>query len=212
MIPRLAAVAAMLAVLSVWTHARSRAIDVAPFDFAAAVPFTVGEWQGSNAPPLDPDVARVLAADQYVHRYYELRTGAPPSESDSWVEIDIAYYTQPQAGVAMHSPLNCLPGNGWQVIDSRAALVALQRSTVDVRELVVARGPHRVAMTYWFQNRGAVVGNEYRQRLQLLANGLHGQPTDAALVRVMTSDTAAGRVAVDRFTRELITILNAGFK
>ena len=206
MIRRLAVVAGVLVLLSVWTHARPRP-STHRFDFATAVPFTFGEWVGRDAPPLELDVAKVLAADQYVHRYYGPRTPDPGSR----VEIDIAYYGQPQAGSAMHSPLNCLPGNGWQVIASRIRPLEIDRQTVGVRELVVARGSDRIAMTYWFQNRGAVVGNEYRQRLELLRNGLQGRPTDAALVRVMALDTREGHAALTRFTRELVSMLTEAF-
>jgi EpsI family protein len=190
----------------VWTHARPRP-STHRFDFATAVPFTFGEWVGRDAPPLELDVAKVLAADQYVHRYYGPRTPDPGSR----VEIDIAYYGQPQAGAAMHSPLNCLPGNGWQVIASRIRPLEIDRQSVGVRELVVARGSDRIAMTYWFQNRGAVVGNEYRQRLELLRSGLQGRPTDAALVRVMALDTREGHAALTRFTRELVSMLTEAF-
>jgi len=199
MTARLGAAATVLMLLSVWTHARPRVAHVL-FDFAGTVPLAFEDWVGRDAPRLDPDVARVLAADEYVHRYYGSRIPDPRSR----IEMDIAYYRQPQAGAAMHSPLNCLPGNGWQVIDDRM--------TEGVRRLVVARGTDRVAMTYWFQNRGAVVGNEYRQRLELLRNGLQGRPTDAALVRVMALDTPNGHAALTRFTPALRSILEAAFR
>ena len=112
----------------------------------------------------------------------------------------------------MHSPLNCLPGNGWRVVASRVRPLDTGPQTVGIRELVVARGSDRIAMTYWFQNRGAVVGNEYRQRLELLRNGLQGRPTDAALVRVMALDTTEGHAAMTRFTRELALLLNEAFR
>ena len=230
MTQRLATVAATLILLSVWTHARPRAANVGPFDFSTAVPLAFGDWIGRDAPPLEPEEARILAADQYVHRYYGPRHTYRPRNANernanerdeneprttnhgSRIEMDIAYYAQPQAGAAMHSPLNCLPGNGWLVTDSQVARVPAAGSAVDVRRLVVARGSDRVAMTYWFQNRGAVVGNEYRQRLQLLTNGLHGRPTDAALVRVMALDTKEGQQVLLSFTGELMAMLSAAFR
>jgi EpsI family protein len=214
---RLAIVGAVLVLLSVWTHARPHGAGLPRFDFGAALPLAFGEWIGRDAPPLDPNVARVLAADQYVHRYYGWRMAdggsriADRGSRIADVEIDIAYYAQPQAGSAMHSPLNCLPGNGWQVIEARVVPVSHDRGIARVRQLVVARGADRIAMTYWFQNRGAVVGNEYRQRLQLLTNGLQSRPTDAALVRVMALDTTEGHSTMHRFTRALATHLTAAF-
>jgi EpsI family protein len=214
MTTRLAIVALVFASLLVWTHARPRADGSRPFDFAVAVPLTFGEWVGRDAPPLDPETARVLAATQYVHRFYGYR-GAPIGDGQpriADVEVDLAYYVEPQAGGAMHSPLNCLPGNGWQVIDARPAAIRYAGGTVGARHLVVARGADRVAMAYWFQNRGAIAGDEYRQRLQFLTNGLHGRPVDAAVVRVMALDTRDGRDAIRRFSRGLAAVLLERFR
>lgn len=205
---RIGVVAGVLLALSVWTHARPRPDDVPHVDAASAIPLAFGDWIGRDAPPLDPDVAATLAADRYVHRYYGLRRSGPEAR----VEMDLAYYARPQAGAAMHSPLNCLPGNGWQVIASAAVPAILGGQTGAARRLVVARGGDRVAMTYWFQNRGALVGNEYRQRLQLLVNGLQGRPTDAALVRVMALDTPDGHRSLTRFSAALAALLDATFR
>ena len=198
---RVAVLAGVLAALAAWTHAqRLDAHDGAP-DLERDVPVRLGAWSGQPAPPLDPDVARVLAADQYLHRFY--RAGG------TWIEMDVAYYSRPRAGAVMHSPLNCLPGNGWQVVDTRTLPVA---DGFTVRRLVVARGDDRVAMTYWFQNRGAAIANEYRQRVELLANGLRGRPTDAAVVRVMAREDAATNDALVNFTRHLGAVLAASFR
>jgi EpsI family protein len=208
---RLLAVAALLALLAVWTHARPSAATSSSADFERSIPMAFDEWIGQPAPPLEPEIAKVLAADEYVHRYYDVR-GAENAEGIAPIEMDIAYYAQPQAGAAMHSPLNCLPGNGWQVIESRRMPVSLAPETVNVKRLVIARGGYRLAMSYWFQNRGAVVGSEYGQRLQLVSNGLQGRSTDAALVRVMADDTPEGRVLLDRFTANLLARTNAAFQ
>jgi EpsI family protein len=212
---RVSVVAAVFVLLAAWTHARPRAVPASAVDVGGLVPLAFGGWIGRDAPPLDPAVARVLAADRYVHRYYGWKRATPPvPEGGSRiadVETDIAYYARPQAGAAMHSPLACLPGNGWQVIDSATASLTVAGRPVTVRRLTVGRAAERVAMTYWFQNRGAIIGNEYAQRLQMLKQGLTGRPADAALVRVMARDTADGRIALDRFSRDLAALLAAGF-
>ena len=228
---RLGIICVLLVALAAWTHARPMAHYADAPEFVTLIPLAFDGWIGREAPPLDPEVARVLAADQYVHRYYaktrvtpELKFGptydkfgptydkfAPTYERQP-IEADLAYYARPQAGAAMHSPLNCLPGNGWQIIETRPMTVAAGSRAWNVRRLVVDRNGHRIAMAYWFQNRGAVVGNEYEQRLRLLTNGLRGQPTDAALVRVMARDTEPGRRAMEAFTRDLIVRLNVAFR
>src|SRR5688572_3830278 len=72
-----------------------------------SLPFAIAAWSGVTAPPLAPDVAAVLNADHYIRRYYR--------GPDAVIEMDVAYYGQPKVGANMHSPLSCLPGNGWEV-------------------------------------------------------------------------------------------------
>lgn len=211
MTARLAVAGAVFVLLTVWTHARPRAAHVDVPDFAAAVPLVFDAWIGRDAPPLDPGIAKTLAADRYVHRYYGRRgTGSGSRPAD--IEMDIAYYARPEAGAAMHSPLNCLPGNGWQVLESRSVSRPIGGTAAPMRTLVVARGADRVAMSYWYQNRGAFVSDEYRQRFELLKNGLRGRPTDAAIVRVMALDTAEGHVLLSQFTRVLAARLAVAFR
>ena len=205
---RLGVVAAVFVALAAWTHLRPVVAATQAPQFAAAIPFAFGDWAGRDAPPLDAEVAEVLAADQYVHRFYGLRS----TSFNPRVEIDVAYYERPQAGASMHSPLNCLPGNGWQVIESRTTPVRAGEQTWDVRRLIIDRKGYRIAMAYWFQNRGGVVGNEFQQRIRLLRDGLRGRTTDAALVRVMALDTDSGRRALDDFTPTAINAIAAAFR
>ncbi len=204
---RLGVVGAVLVTLAVWTHARPVASAGSPPDLAAAIPFTFGDWAGRDAPPLDAEIAQALAADQYVHRFYGLRSTGFAER----VEVDIAYYARPHTGAAMHSPLNCLPGNGWQIVESRTTAVRAGNRPWDVRRLVIDRKGYRIAMAYWFQNRGGVIGHEFQQRLRLLTSGLQGKPTDAALVRVMALDTESGRRALDDFTPTVINAVGDAF-
>ncbi len=167
-----AAFAATLAFTQVVTPA---APAVAPS--LAEIPMALASWQGAPAPNLAPEVAEVLAADQYVHRYYTAPAGT--------IEMDVAYYTRPRVGANMHSPLNCLPGNGWQILDVSNASIATPAGSWPVRELIVERGTTRYALTYWFQSRHRIVSDEMSSRLFLLSDALKLRPTDSGLVRLI---------------------------
>lgn len=156
-------------------------------------------WEGFHAPELAPDVAEVLAADVYVHRYYVSELGA--------VEMDLAYYTQRRVGASMHSPLNCLPGNGWTILEDRPVVLQTTAGAREVRELVVKRNESVYAMTYWYQNGRRVLSGEASTRMQLLADALRGRTADVGLVRVMTpltNEAGAGREGVLAFSALLI--------
>lgn len=153
-----------------------------------AIPMALGEWNGAPAPPIDAETARVLAADQYVHRVYSGPRGN--------IEMDLAYYAQPRVGSNMHSPLNCLPGNGWQVTDVRDLQLSVDRRTWPIRDTLVERRGTRYALTYWFQSRSRIVASEWSNRVYLLGDALRRQPVDAAIVRLFTP--AAGDGSVER--------------
>ena len=164
------------------------------------IPTTLAAWTSREAPPLDPDVARVLGADQYVHRFYA-QSGAPT------MEMDVAYYAQPRVGATAHSPLNCLPGNGWIMSEPSLRQVGSGSSTWTVREVTVSRGTDHFAMSYWFQNRQRVDYNEFVARWHVFTDALRRRPSDTAMIRVMTpvsADDTAGRAAVAAFAGTLI--------
>jgi EpsI family protein len=147
----------------------------------ASLPFEMGEWTGVTAPPLDPEVEASLAADQYLRRYYRGDRG----HSSGAIEMDIAYYGQPRVGASMHSPLNCLPGNGWEIAGIGERSIATAIGPVDIRELTVVREGARYALTYWFQSRHRIVADELSARLHLLGDALRRRPADAGLARLI---------------------------
>jgi len=164
------------------------------------VPKSLAGWAGTPAPPLAPDVARILSADQYLHRYYA-QADAPP------IEMDIAYYSQPRVGATAHSPLNCLPGNGWTMSEPMVREIESAAGRWTVRDVTVSRGNARWAMAYWFQNRQRVDYNEFTARWHVFTDALRRERSDTAMIRVMTpvgADDASGRAAVASLAGELI--------
>jgi len=173
-----------------------------------SVPMAFARWSGSEAPPLQPEVARVLAADQYVHRYYADAPGAPA------IEMDVAYYAQPRVGATAHSPLNCLPGNGWTMSEPAVRTLQTASGPRTVKEVTVARADARWAMSYWYQGRGRIDHNEFAARWHLFTDALRRRPADTALVRVMTpagETNVSERTLIAAFAADLIPVLERAF-
>jgi EpsI family protein len=197
----------LLALAFLATYGFTRAVapvpPAAPADLAA-LPMTLPPWAGVTAPPLPADVMAGLAADSYLRRYY----GA----SQQWVEMDVAYYAQPRAGATMHSPLNCLPGSGWQI--TQVDTVTLPHlADARIRAITVARGETRYAIAYWFQSGDRVLTGEASTRFQLLADALRRQPSDAGLVRVMAPlTTPNARTLVVDFAERLLPEVSRVFR
>ena len=91
----------------------------------ANFPSQIGEWQSGGEEPLDDDVLQVLGVDEYVNRTYVDRAGLP-------LNLYIGYYASQRQGSTIHSPQNCLPGSGWQPVESsRIQLTAGGRTFPD---------------------------------------------------------------------------------
>src|SRR6188508_2585410 len=73
----------------------------------SGIPRQIGGWTGKDT-EIKPEVLAVLAADDHLSRFYAA-PGAPLS-------LFIGYYESQRQGDTMHSPMNCLPGAGWQPV------------------------------------------------------------------------------------------------
>ena len=92
-------------------------------------------------------------------------------------------------GDAVHSPLNCLPGAGWQPVSKAALPVPVQlrggTTTIEVNRYVIEKGIDRQLVLYWYQSHGRVIASEYTGKFMLVADAIRLNRTDTALVRVV---------------------------
>src|SRR5687767_12094534 len=77
------------------------------------MPFSVARWNGKPATPFDEEIIRVLGVDEYIHRVYMDRKTRRP------VWLYVGFYGSQSEGDTIHSPLNCLPGTGWEPVDRK---------------------------------------------------------------------------------------------
>jgi len=89
----------------------------------------------------------------------------------------------------MHSPLNCLPGAGWQPLDKSYLPVQVadangQQSEITVNRYVIEKGLEQQVVLYWYQSHGRVIANEYRSKIFMVYDAARLNRSDAALVRV----------------------------
>ena len=123
-------------------------------DAGEDLPLALGDWQGHPAAPFADDVVAQLGVDDYIHRQYQRAGGAP-------VAVYAGYYDSQRQGDAIHSPQNCLPGAGWQPVESGRLAIGRDSGAPIVNRYVIARGADRQVVLYWYQGRNRVVANEY---------------------------------------------------
>ena len=125
-------------------------------------------------------------------RYTPVQTAAAAAAS-----LYVGYYASQQEGKSIHSPKNCLPGAGWDVLASRSAQVALATGgTITVNRYVLQKHQQRALVLYWYEGRGRVEASEYAVRWQLLKDTALRRRSDEALVRIIVPITTT---AADAF-------------
>ena len=146
----------------------------------ATFPLDLDAWSGRDDGEIDADTRRVLGADEYLQRVYVDRAGQP-------VGLYVAFYASQQQGDSIHSPLHCLPGNGWVPVSHRRPTIqSATGRAFPVNRFIVEKRHVNQLVLYWFQGRGRDVASEYANKGYLLFDALRLRRTDGALVRLTT--------------------------
>ncbi len=189
----------------------SRTEEAPPRQPLALFPSAIDGWFGRAQPPLSDDVLKVLGADEYLNRVYQ--------KGGAYAGLYIGYYESQRQGDTIHSPLNCLPGAGWEPLSKTYMAIPVEtaggRREIRVNRYVIQKGLDRQVVLYWYQSHGRVIANEYRSKLFMIYDAVRLNRTDAALVRVITpqggADSGAEARAGDRaveFVRAMFPLLD----
>ena len=174
-------------------------------------PNQIQTWRGEPLPPMDAKILAALGADDILNRVYF-------GQDRSGIGLYIGFYNSQRQGDAIHSPMNCLPGAGWEPVSrSHLAIPVAMRdgtTTIDANRYVIQKGINRQLVLYWYQSHGRTVASEYWSKFYLIRDALRLNRTDAALVRVIvpidpradSGETMAERQAGD-FVRALFPLL-----
>jgi exosortase D (VPLPA-CTERM-specific) len=176
-----------LGVILIQSTTRQRAVQLsAPLN---TMPLVLAGYSGSDRPVTEEE-RRVAGMTDYVFRVFSRDTTALFS-------VYVGYYESQATGRTIHSPRNCLPGAGWQQVESGQKSLTVDGRSVTVNRYLLANGPSQAVVYYWYQGRGRVAWSEYTVKWDLLRDAAKYGRTEEALVRVMvpleqaTSGTAA---------------------
>jgi len=97
----------------------------------------------------------------------------------------VSYYDRQAQGQTIHSPRNCLPGAGWEILKGGTRTVDAGGVKHVVNHYTLKNGPATAVVYYWYQGRGRVVASEYRVKWNLLRDAALLGHTEEALVRVV---------------------------
>jgi len=134
-----------------------------------------GRWSMIREDQLSPSEAQVLRADRVLLRAYR-----SPGSGSAPLHLLIAYFESQGHGRAPHSPKNCLPGSGFEPVES--SIIRIGESPVN--RYVLARDESRLLMLYWYQSSRRAIASEYQAKLFLVRDALLHQRTETAIVRI----------------------------
>jgi EpsI family protein len=143
----------------------------------------IGDWRGEAADRFDQRVLAVLGVDEYVNRIYS-------AGQDRAVGLYMGFYQSQREGDTIHSPLNCLPGAGWEPVRKGRVTIPVRTSAGETRQVTVnrftiQRGLDRQVVLYWYQSHGRVVASEYWGKIHTVLDAIRLNRTDAAMIRVI---------------------------
>lgn len=174
---------------------------------AEEVPRTL-EGMPSQDLQLSEGETKAVAVTSYLVRVYQPGQGA----RDPGITLYVGYYDRQTQGRTIHSPKNCLPGSGWEPLESRAETVETAAGAVTVNRYLLQHGQEQALVLYWYQGRGRVAWNEYGVKWDLLRDAALKRRSDEALVRIVipvTSTEADAAALAARMARAIIPGVSA---
>lgn len=206
MLTRAAVLCLMLAATTVFlANARRSELPVSRTVFDS-FPMTLGAWSATVDPPLEDDILKVLGVDDYLSRVYYRPEGAA-------VGLFMGFYGSQRQGDTIHSPLNCLPGAGWEPVEQGRLLISNIDGAgrdVTVNRYIVRKGLDRQLVLYWYQSHGRVTASEYWSKLHLINDAIRINRTDGALVRVIApirTDATDNGAAAERLAEDFVRVI-----
>jgi EpsI family protein len=176
-------------------------------------------------PGYTPEVQRLSEAEIRVAGMSTYAARAYRRDSLFAFSTFVSYYERQTKGRTIHSPRNCLPGAGWEVMTAGTAQIAADGKAQTVNRYVLKNGPATALVYYWYQGRGRIVANEYAVKWNLLRDAAVAGHTEEALVRIVVpvqtfrggdqaqserflaaADSLAGNIS-EQLARQVATVL-----
>jgi EpsI family protein len=161
-------------------------------------PTELGDWQMHLDVPIEPEVLEVLKADDTLNRVYENRAHT------AGAFLFVGFFKTQRYGQAPHSPKNCLPGSGWEPVDTSKIEIKVEgrAEPIVANHYLVARGDEKSVVLYWYQSHNRVIAGEFSAKFWLIADSIRYHRSDSALVKIVVpvrdGDSAqATRTAVE---------------
>ncbi|MCW6509052.1 VPLPA-CTERM-specific exosortase XrtD [Lichenifustis flavocetrariae] len=143
-------------------------------------PMQFGDWSGT------PHVMETQFLDMLHLTDYVLADYARPN-SDAAVNFYVAYYESQKFGIQSHSPQQCIPGGGWNILSQ--SLIQIPESdgkAIPANRVLIERQGVRQVAYFWFDERGRTMTNDFELRYYAVRDAMLEGRSDGALIRLVT--------------------------
>lgn len=177
-------VAVLFMAAAAYLATASKAEELPPREPLSRLSMAIDQWNGRRDADLTPEVLAVLGVDDYITRIYR-RPSSPI------VGLYIGYHTSQRQGDTIHSPLNCLPGAGWEPLELGRRIIPVRSGDatsprdIEVNRVVIGKGLDRAIVYYWYQSHRRIVASEYWGKVYTVLDSVRYNRTDAAMVRIV---------------------------
>jgi len=175
------------------------------------LPMQLAGREGQRAADMDQKKLDILGVDDYISRVYYHRDSVP-------VSLYIGYYESQRTGETIHSPMNCMPGSGWNPVKNERISIPVEGGEIIVNRVTIRKGAVSQVVIYWYHSHGRVIASEYMGKIYLVLDAMRTSRTDAALVRIISpirtdapsqaEAEAEAEKAVIEFTQALFPLLS----
>ncbi|MEO8591822.1 MAG: exosortase C-terminal domain/associated protein EpsI [Candidatus Solibacter sp.] len=185
-----------------------RAESTPPVLPLASLANRLGGWQMYKDVQIDQETLDVLKADDTLNRVYVT------SEKNASAFLFVAFFKTQRTGQAPHSPKNCLPGNGYEPLESGSIEVAIpgREQPIVINRYLTARGDEKSVTLYWYQSHGRVIAGEFSAKFWLIADSIRFHRSDTSLVKVVVpvrdNDAAAATKTAVEFVKTVFPPLS----
>jgi len=153
---------------------------ISPNKSFSSFPKKIGEWVGKEE-RFDEKVYKILGVDDSILSNYI-------SSDGHQVQLYVGFYQSQREGELIHSPKNCLPGAGWNIIHTSIEELTIPKTNpgvIKVIKLILEKSGQHQIILYWFQSRGRFIASEYWQKIYLVIDSVTQHRTDGSFVRLI---------------------------
>ena len=168
-------------------------------------PLEIGPWRGATS-QMDEEIYNILGVEDYIMANFSNGKGLG-------VNLYVGFYQSQSKGDLIHSPKNCMPGAGWNIVQSAVIPIELPKSdkTIKIARLLLNKDGQKQVVYYWFQSRGRIISSEYMQKIWLVLDSITKNRTDGSFVRLIApviKNEAETERLLTQFADDIYPILN----